>query len=131
MVYFCVVVDAVVKLQTKVVLAFLAVYLIWGSTYLAIWFVIETIPPFFMAGTRFMFAGAFLYVWARMRGASKVSLPHWKSAFVIGGLMLLGGHGAVVWAEQWIPSGLVSFGCHCALVDGVYGLAACWSQAQW
>jgi drug/metabolite transporter (DMT)-like permease len=89
-------------------MAFLAVYVIWGSTYLAIRFVIESIPPFFMAGTRFMLAGAILYVWARMRGASGESKHHWVSAFVVGGFMLLGGHGAVVWAEQWVPSSLVS-----------------------
>jgi drug/metabolite transporter (DMT)-like permease len=97
-----------VNLQVKVALAFLAVYTIWGSTYLAIRFVIETVPPFFMAGTRFLIAGAFLYVWAAMRGASRASFLHWRSAFVIGGFMLLGGHGAVIWAEQWVPSGLVS-----------------------
>jgi drug/metabolite transporter (DMT)-like permease len=95
-------------LQVRVALAFLAVYTIWGSTYLAIRFVIETIPPFFMAGTRFLIAGAFLYVWAAMRGAPRASFSHWRSALVIGGFMLLGGHGAVIWTEQWVPSGLVS-----------------------
>ncbi len=97
-----------VSLRAKVALAFLAVYLIWGSTYLAIRFVIESVPPFFMAGTRFVVAGAVLYFWARLRGASSESKSHWGSAFVIGGLMLMGGHGAVVWAEQSVPSGLTS-----------------------
>ena len=88
--------------------AFLAVYLIWGSTYLAIWFVIESLPPFFMAGTRFVLAGAILYFFVRLRGASRETNADWGRAFVIGGLMLLGGNGAVVWAEQQVPSGLTS-----------------------
>jgi drug/metabolite transporter (DMT)-like permease len=89
--------------------AFLAVYLIWGSTYLAIRVVEETLPPFFMAGMRFVIAGLILYAWVKLRGgAPKESKSQWGSAFVVGGLMLLGGHGAVVWAEQWVPSGLVS-----------------------
>lgn len=88
--------------------AFAAVYLIWGSTYLAIRFVIETLPPFFMAGTRFVVAGVVLYLIMRLRGAQRPSAIHWRSVALIGGLMLMGGHGAVVWAEQWIPSGLTS-----------------------
>jgi drug/metabolite transporter (DMT)-like permease len=91
-----------------VLAAFLAVYIIWGSTYLAIRFVEESLPPFFMAGTRFLLAGAILYIWARVRGDLKETRSDWGRAFVIGGLMLLGGHGAVVWAEQWVPSGLTS-----------------------
>jgi len=86
----------------------LAVYVIWGSTYLAIAIVEESLPPFFMAGTRFVLAGVVLYVWAKLRHAGREFRVHWRSAFVIGGLMLLGGHGAVVWAEQWVPSGLTS-----------------------
>jgi len=95
-------------LRFQIAAAFAAVYLIWGSTYLAIRFVIETLPPFFMAGTRFLVAGLFLYVLARWRSNSQASISHWGTAFVVGGFMLLGGHGAVVLAEQWIPSGLTS-----------------------
>jgi drug/metabolite transporter (DMT)-like permease len=98
----------VANLKTKVAAAFAAVYLIWGSTYLAISFVIETLPPFFMAGTRFMIAGAILYVLMRLRGGEKPTRNQWGKATVVGGLMLLGGHGAVVWAEQFLPSGLTS-----------------------
>jgi drug/metabolite transporter (DMT)-like permease len=99
-----------VSLRLQVTLAFLAVYLIWGSTYLAIRFAIESLPPFFMAGARFVVAGTILYALVKLRsgGSEKESKLHWGNAFVIGGLMLLGGHGAVVWAEQWVPSGLVS-----------------------
>jgi len=96
------------NLRVKIAAAFLAVYIIWGSTYLAIAIAEESLPPFFMAGTRFVLAGAVLYVWARLRHAGRESRIHWRSAFTIGGLMLLGGHGAVVWAEQWVPSGLTS-----------------------
>jgi drug/metabolite transporter (DMT)-like permease len=99
----------VVSLRGKLVLAFLAVYLIWGSTYLAIRVAEETLPPFFMAGTRFVVAGLILFAWVKLRGVSpRESKSHWGSALVVGGLMLMGGHGAVVWAEQWVPSGLVS-----------------------
>lgn len=98
------------NLQAKVTAAFAAVYVIWGSTYLAIKFVVETIPPFFMAGTRFVIAGLVLYAFARIRlqGDLHETKAQWGRAFIIGGLMLLGGNGAVVWTEQWLPSGLVS-----------------------
>ena len=96
------------SLQGRVAAAFAAVYIIWGSTYLAIRFVIESLPSFFMAGTRFLAAGLILYLWTRLRGASRPSRVHWASALIVGGLMLMGGHGAVVWAEQWVPSSLTS-----------------------
>lgn len=88
--------------------AFLAVYLIWGSTYLAIRFAIETLPPFLMAGARFVVAGALLYAWTRWRGTPAPSRAHWPAAIVIGGLLLLGGNGGVVWAETRIPSGIAA-----------------------
>jgi drug/metabolite transporter (DMT)-like permease len=92
----------------KIVAAFAAVYLIWGSTYLAIKFVEESLPPFFMAGTRFLIAGLVLYFVAKLRGATRENKTDWGKMFVTGGLMLLGGHGAVVWSEQTVPSGLTS-----------------------
>ena len=92
----------------KVALALGAVYLIWGSTYLAIRFAIETIPPFLMAGCRYLTAGALLYGWARWRGAPQPSLLHWRSAVVVGAFLLLGGNGGVVWAEQRVGSGLAA-----------------------
>jgi drug/metabolite transporter (DMT)-like permease len=69
---------------------------------------VESLPPFFMAGTRFIVAGVILYAFTRLRGASKETKIEWRNAFVIGGLMLLGGNGAVAWAEQSVPSGVVS-----------------------
>ena len=95
-------------MRVSVALAFIAVCIIWGSTYLAIRFTIETAPPFFTAGTRWVIAGVLLYSVTRLRGASRPSKSHWSSAVIIGGLMLLFGHGAVVWSEQWILSGLTS-----------------------
>ena len=95
-------------MRLKLGVAFLAIYVIWGSTYLAIRFVVETIPPFFMAGTRFIIAGLILYALTRLRSALAPTSLQWKRAFVIGGFLLLGGNGAVVWAEQWVPSGLTS-----------------------
>lgn len=94
--------------QARVVAAFAAVYLIWGSTYLAIRFAIETLPPFLMAGTRFVLAGALLTIWARLRGAPRPSWRHWLAAGVVGALMPLGGNGGVTWAEQRVPSGLAA-----------------------
>ncbi len=83
-------------------------YFIWGSTYLAIRIAIETLPPFLMAGFRFLLAGAILYGWARARGAERPGWRFWRTAMVSGGFMLACGNGAVVWAEQFVPSGLVS-----------------------
>jgi drug/metabolite transporter (DMT)-like permease len=92
----------------KIVLAFAAVYVIWGSTYLAIKVGIETIPPFFMAGARFLIAGTILYLLARRRGAPPATRQHWAAASVVGALLLLGGNGALVWSEQRVPSGLAA-----------------------
>jgi drug/metabolite transporter (DMT)-like permease len=89
-------------------LAFAAVYVLWGSTYLAIRFGVETIPPFVLAGTRHLTAGLLLYGWLRARGAARPERVHWKSAFAVGGLMLLGGNGLVTWAEQRVPSGIAA-----------------------
>ncbi|MDO8630376.1 MAG: drug/metabolite exporter YedA [Phycisphaerales bacterium] len=90
------------------VAAFAAIYIIWGSTYLAIRYAVETLPPFLMAGTRFLTAGAMLYGWQRFRGIGRPKRAHWRSAAIIGGLLLLGGNGGVVWAEQSVPSGVTA-----------------------
>lgn len=93
--------------------AFAAVYLIWGSTYLGIKYAIESLPPFLMAGTRFLVAGAALYAWAWVRGERSGAAEHprralWRTAFIVGGLLLLCGNGGVTWAERSIPSGLAA-----------------------
>ena len=94
--------------RSKVIIAFAAVYLVWGSTYLAIRFGVETIPPFIMAGTRFIIAGLLLYAWARFRGAEAPTNIHWRSAAIIGTLLLFFGNGGVTWSEQRVPSGLAA-----------------------
>lgn len=90
------------------VLAFAAIYVIWGSTYLAIRFAIDSIPPFTMAGIRFLVAGTLLLAWARLRGVPGPTRRESRAAALVGALLLLGGNGAVVWAEQWVPSGLTA-----------------------
>lgn len=92
----------------KVVAAFAAVYVIWGSTYLAIRFAIETLPPLSMAGVRFLLAGALMYAFLRLRGEAAPERRQWRPAAIVGGLLLLGGNGGVVLAERTVPSGVVA-----------------------
>ena len=94
--------------RAQIVLAFAAVYVLWGSTYLAIRVGVETIPPFLMAGMRHLTAGVLLLGWLRLSGTPAPSRRHWRSAAIIGGLMLLGGNGLVTWAERRVPSGLAA-----------------------
>ncbi|MGH8529540.1 MAG: drug/metabolite exporter YedA [Nevskiales bacterium] len=91
-----------------VMLALLAVYLIWGSTYLGIRVAIETLPPFTMGGARFLLAGLVLMLYLRARGAAWPSARQWLASAAIGVLLLGGGNGAVCYAEQWIASGLAA-----------------------
>ena len=89
--------------------AFAAVYIFWGSTYLAIKYAIETLPPFLMAGSRFLIAGSILYVWARLsKDYEKPTFAHWRTSFIVGTLLLLGGNGCVVFAEHHISSSLAA-----------------------
>ena len=96
-------------MRPRLLAAFAAVYTVWGSTYLAIRFAVETLPPLLMAGARFVLAGAILLTWARIRGGHHwPSRRDWLTGFVTGALLLLGGNGAVVWAEQRVPSGIAA-----------------------
>ena len=92
----------------NVALGFASVYVLWGSTYLAIRFAVASLPPFFMAGTRHLIAGALLYALMRARGAPRPTAANWKSATVLGALLLLGGNGLVSAAEQTVPSGITA-----------------------
>jgi len=87
-----------------VVMAFAAVYIIWGSTYLAIRFAVESIPPFMMAGARHLTAGLLLFAFTRLRGVAAPTWPQWRDATIAGILMLVIGNGGVSWAEQHVPS---------------------------
>jgi len=91
--------------------ALVAVYIVWGSTYLAIAVAVETMPPLLMASVRFLIAGGLLYAWAIRRGdraGDRPTLRQWRAAAIIGVALLLGGNGAVVLAEQTVPSGIAA-----------------------
>jgi drug/metabolite transporter (DMT)-like permease len=93
--------------RVTVVLCFLSIYLIWGSTYLAIRFAVETIPPLYTAGLRHLTAGLILLAWC----LAKRLRPTWaqiRASIIIGAFFFLGGHGTLHWAEQKVPSGLAS-----------------------
>ncbi len=95
-------------MRLRIWIALLAIYLIWGSTYLAIRYAVESIPPFLMAGTRFLTAGIVLYTWRRLAGDPAPTARQWRSTAIIGLLLLLGGNGLVSWAEQTVPSGIAA-----------------------
>ena len=92
----------------KRLLAFASIYLIWGSTYLAIRYGIESFAPYRMMGMRSVIAGSVLYLWGRRQTTERLSPAHWRAAFLLGALFFLGGHGGLAWAEKRIPSGVAS-----------------------
>ena len=94
--------------RTLVIIAFAALYLIWGSTYLGIRFSIETIPPLLMAGARFVLAGLIMYAIARSQGSVKSTWANWRTSCIIGACLLLGGNGGVTISEKYIDSGLAA-----------------------
>lgn len=94
--------------RARVLAAYATVYVVWGSTYLGISLALDTLPPFLMAATRFTVAGMLLYLWMRARGAPRPSAAQWRGAAIVGGLLLFGGNGAVVWAQQSVPSGVAA-----------------------
>ena len=98
--------------MARVWLALITVYLLWGSTYLGIKFSIETIPPLLMGALRFLIAGGVLFVVAtharESDGNDRIGWPQWRSTLIIGALMLLGGNGGVILAEQFAPIGAVA-----------------------
>jgi drug/metabolite transporter (DMT)-like permease len=95
-------------MKSKIWLALLALYIVWGSTYLGIKVAIETIPPFFHAAVRFLLSGIILIVWQRAVGYPLPTRKQWVSTAIIGACLLLGGNGLVAWAEQFIPSGIAA-----------------------
>jgi len=94
--------------RIQVIAAFAALYLIWGSTYLAILFAIQSIPPFLMAGARFLLAGLIMFAIARTQGPLRSTSAEWRTALVVGACLLLGGNGGVTLSEKFIESGLAS-----------------------
>lgn len=99
------------RLSTPVLAALAVVYVVWGSTYLAIRIAVETLPPFLMVGTRFLVAGGLLYAWSVRRGdvtGDRPGLAQWRATAIVGILLLVGGNGLVVWGEQTVPSGIAA-----------------------
>src|SRR4051812_46731501 len=94
--------------QALIIAAFAAIYIVWGSTYLAIRVAVETLPPFLSAGARFLVAGGLLFPFLMRRGFARPSRQQWRQAWFAGTLLLVGGNGLVMWAEQRIPSGLTA-----------------------
>jgi len=88
--------------------SFAAIYILWGSTYLAIRVIVTQAPPLISAGSRFLVAGGVLYGWARRRGTPAPEARTWRRALVLGGLFFLVGNGGISWAETRIPSGLTA-----------------------
>ncbi len=92
----------------KIAAGLLAIYLIWGSTYLAIRIAVETLPPFLMAGSRFLIAGSLLALILMAQKRFRANAAQWRGNAHIGLWLLLGGNGLVTWAEQTVPSGLTT-----------------------
>lgn len=94
--------------RLNIALGFATIYIIWGSTYLAIRFGVEDIPPFLMAGVRFVIGGGFFYLAARLSGTGGGTRRQWFQSAIIGFLMVAGANGLVTWSEQTVPSGLAA-----------------------
>src|SRR5574342_1131780 len=95
-------------MKTKIWTALIALYIVWGSTYLAIRFAVETLPPFMHAGLRFLISGLILFLWRRAAGDPMPTKSNWKSTVIVGTLLLLGGNGLVGLAEKTVPSGIAA-----------------------
>jgi drug/metabolite transporter (DMT)-like permease len=91
-----------------IIVAFFAVYFIWGTTYLAIKYAVETIPPFLMMSMRSLSAGAVMYAWGRVRGDADATRKELPSLVLIGFLFFLVGHGGLAWAQKTVPSGVAA-----------------------
>jgi drug/metabolite transporter (DMT)-like permease len=95
-------------MKFRIAVAMMAIYLVWGSTYLAIRFAVETIPPFIMAGTRYFIPGILLLVWRRLAGDPAPTRKQWIAGSIVGLFLLLGGNGLLTWAEQRVESGVAA-----------------------
>jgi drug/metabolite transporter (DMT)-like permease len=94
------------SLRVKIAIAFCAIYVIWGSTFLATRYAVKTIPPFVVSGSRFFLAGVVLFAFARTRTTEKITARMWASASVMGTLFFVICHGGLSWAAQHVPSGI-------------------------
>src|ERR1700736_75870 len=110
----------------KLALAFVAIYVIWGSTYLAIRYAVETIPPLVTAGIRHSIAGAIMLAWAWARGY-RSTRAHWISGSIVGALFFFVGHGSLHWAEQYVGSGLAAL---LLATEPMFILVLAWSMGR-
>ena len=94
--------------KVKIILSLLTLYIAWSSTYLAIRIALEGFPPFFIAGFRYMLVGAGMYVYLKAKGVPSPTAREWGGSAVIGIFLLLGGTAGVVYAEQWVGSGIAA-----------------------
>ena len=95
-------------LELRVLLAFFAIYVLWGTSFLAIRIAVLEVPPLFAAGTRFFVAGVVLYGFMRLRGRPRPTASQWRSLALIGLLMFVAEYGPLFWAEKYVPSGIAS-----------------------
>lgn len=92
----------------RVILAFFAIYVLWGTTFLAIRIAVHEVPPLFAAGARFFTAGVILYAFMRLRGARRPAAIQWRNLTILALLMFVAEYGPLFWAEKYVPSGVVS-----------------------
>jgi drug/metabolite transporter (DMT)-like permease len=92
----------------RVLLAFFAIYVLWGTSFLAIRIAVQEVPPLFAAGTRFFVAGVLLYGFMRLRGQPRPTTVQWRSLAIMGLLMFVAEYGPLFWAEKYVPSGIAS-----------------------
>ncbi|HTT24107.1 MAG TPA: EamA family transporter [Candidatus Sulfotelmatobacter sp.] len=92
----------------KVLLAFAIIYFVWGSTFLAIRVGVREVPPFLLAGMRFLIAGVLLYGWMRAKGIASPSVREWRSASILAVLIFLLDYGLLFWAERRVASGIAA-----------------------
>jgi drug/metabolite transporter (DMT)-like permease len=95
-------------IDMRVFVAFFAIYVLWGSTFLAIRIAVLSAPPWFCAGTRFFLAGVLLYGFTRLRGGPRPNLLEWRNLFLLALLLFVVTYGALFWAEMSVPSGMTS-----------------------
>src|ERR1017187_8687445 len=92
----------------RVLLAFAIIYFVWGSTFFAIRVGVREVPPFLLAGMRFLVAGVVLYAWVRAQGTPSPTLREWRSAFILAVLIFVLDYGLLFWAEKRVPSGVAA-----------------------
>ena len=92
----------------KIVLAFSIIYLVWGSTFLAIRIGVNEVPPFLLAALRFFVAGIAMYAWLRATGTPSPSQRQWFGSALLGGMIFVVDYGCLFWSEQRVPSGIAA-----------------------